>query len=72
MPKDLQIKREVSSVCELLGLDPLYLANEGKVLAFVGINDSDAIKKDMKAHILGKNTAIIGEITKKVKGVYLF
>jgi len=66
----LPIKNEINSVCELLGLDPLYIANEGKVVAFAGGNCKKLISS-MKNHIYGKNSTIIGEVTDEVNGVYL-
>ena len=69
--QDLPIKKGVSSVCELLGLDPLYLANEGKVLAVVDMHLASGIIKAMKANSYGLKADIIGEMTNKVKGVYI-
>jgi len=59
----LPIRPEVKGACELLGLDPLYVANEGKLVAIVAPEDADAVLAAMKAHPLGKQAAIIGEIT---------
>jgi len=66
----LPVKNEVSAICELLGLDVLYLANEGKLIA---ISDAENRKllSAMKNHPLGKETAIIGKMTDEVDGVYL-
>jgi hydrogenase expression/formation protein HypE len=52
----------VSGACEILGLDPLYVANEGKFLAIVAREAAGAVLAAMKAHPLGKQSAIIGEI----------
>lgn len=64
------IQKNITSVCELLGLDPLYLANEGKVLVIAKSPVKKLINK-MKEHPLAKKTSIIGEITDEVKGVYV-
>ena len=58
----LPISEEVKGACEILGLDPLYVANEGKLLAFVPASDADAILAAMRAHPLGRDAAIIGEV----------
>jgi hydrogenase expression/formation protein HypE len=54
--------RAVLAACELLGLDPLYIANEGKLVAIVPTNDAAAVLTTMKHHQYGKNAAIIGEV----------
>jgi hydrogenase expression/formation protein HypE len=57
----LPVKAEVAGICELLGFDPLYLANEGKLLAFVAADQADRILGLMQADPLGKEACIIGE-----------
>jgi hydrogenase expression/formation protein HypE len=52
----------VKGLCEMLGFDPLYLANEGKVLFVVGDKDAEKVLEILRAHPLGKQSAIIGEI----------
>lgn len=52
----------VRGACEILGLDPLYLANEGKVAALVAREDTDAVLAAMRAHPLGRDAAIVGEV----------
>jgi len=64
----LPLTPQVSSVCEMLGFDPLHLANEGKVIVIVSKDDADKVLKSMKEHPLGKDSVIIGKITKKNKG----
>ncbi|MDP9291131.1 MAG: hydrogenase expression/formation protein HypE [Verrucomicrobiota bacterium] len=59
----IPISEEVKGACEILGLDPLYVANEGKLLAIVASADGDRILAAMRAHPLGKDAAIIGEVT---------
>ena len=59
----LPISGSVSAVSEILGIDPLYVANEGKCLVFVGREDAKAVLHTMKEHLYGKNSAIVGEVT---------
>ena len=51
---DIPIRPAVHGACELLGLDPLYVANEGKLVCFCAAADSEAILAAMKAHPLGR------------------
>jgi hydrogenase expression/formation protein HypE len=67
----LPVRPAVRGVCELLGLEPVYLANEGKVLCVVARGDEDRILKTMRRHALGRSGAIIGEVTRERKGVWL-
>jgi hydrogenase expression/formation protein HypE len=53
----------VRGACELLGLDPLYVANEGKMLLFVGPEDAAAVMNNLHRHPLGANAAVIGTVT---------
>ncbi len=57
----IPIKPAVAAACELLGLDPLYVANEGKLVAFVAPESSGAVLAAMRAHPLGADAALIGE-----------
>jgi hydrogenase expression/formation protein HypE len=58
----IPIKEEVQGACELLGFDPLILANEGKLVAVVAEEVAETILQRMKAHPLGRDAAIIGEV----------
>jgi hydrogenase expression/formation protein HypE len=58
----IPIRPEVRGACEMLGLDPLYVANEGKLVAVVPPEDADSVLQAMRAHPLGKNAALIGEV----------
>jgi len=58
----IPMKREVVGACELLGFDPLYLANEGKLLAFASAEDTDAVLAAITANPYGKDAAVIGEV----------
>ena len=59
----------VRGACELLGLDPLYVANEGKLVAIVAAEDADAVVAAMRADPLGRDAAIIGHITERDPGM---
>jgi hydrogenase expression/formation protein HypE len=58
----IPVRSEVSAACELLGLDPLYVANEGKLVAYCAAADADALLAAMRSHPLGRDAAIIGEV----------
>lgn len=58
----IPINPAVSDACELLGLDPLYVANEGKVIAICAAADAQRLLAVMQAHPLGAQAAIIGEV----------
>ena len=58
----LPIRENVRGACELLGLDPLYLANEGKLVAIVPPDAADALVAAMRGHEAGREAAIIGEV----------
>ncbi len=58
----IPIAEEVKGACEILGLDPLYVANEGKLLAIVSAADAEPVLAAMRAHPLGAEAAIIGEV----------
>jgi hydrogenase expression/formation protein HypE len=64
----IPIAEEVRGACEILGLDPLYVANEGKVLAVVSPNRSEAVLATMREHPLGREAAIIGEVVEAHPG----
>ncbi|MCF8035542.1 MAG: hydrogenase expression/formation protein HypE [Desulfobacteraceae bacterium] len=58
----IPVKQAVSGLCELLGLDPLYVANEGKLLAFVDSRHAEAVLWAMQADPYGTDAVIIGEV----------
>lgn len=62
---DTPIRTEVKGFCEILGLDPLYLANEGKLVAVVPDNEVQAALVAMRAHPLGRHSADIGSVLKE-------
>jgi hydrogenase expression/formation protein HypE len=58
----IPVTDDVRAACEILGLDPLYVANEGKCLVFVAPEDADAVVKAMRRHPLGTDSVIIGNV----------
>lgn len=58
----IPLRPEVRGACELLGLDPLYVANEGKLIAVVPPEDAERVLLAMRSHPLGQNAALIGEV----------
>lgn len=65
----IPIDQGVKGACELFGLDPLYVANEGALIAFVPKNVSDSLVARMRTHHLGKHASIIGEVKKDKPGM---
>ena len=65
----LPLREEVKGACEILGLDPLYLANEGKLVAVVPPEHAGTLLAAMRAHPAGRHAAIIGEVTDEPQGV---
>jgi len=58
----IPVREEVMAACEMLGLDPLYVANEGKLVAIVLAEDADKVLTAMRENNYGKRAAIIGEV----------
>ncbi|OGQ46353.1 MAG: hypothetical protein A2W63_03185 [Deltaproteobacteria bacterium RIFCSPLOWO2_02_44_9] len=69
----IPVADEIKGICSILGLDPLYIANEGKVIVIAARDDADKVLKTMQDNPLGQKASIIGEITGKrdKSGVYL-
>jgi hydrogenase expression/formation protein HypE len=65
----LPIHEQVRGACELLGLDPLYVANEGKLIAIVAPECADVVLQVMRRHSLGVEAQIIGTIKKENPGM---
>jgi hydrogenase expression/formation protein HypE len=59
----IPIKESVKAACELLGFDPLYVANEGKLVAIAEPGDAGKILAEMQQNIYGRDAAIIGEVS---------
>lgn len=64
----LPIRPEVNAVCDILGFDPLYLANEGKLIAIVESAAAPQVLDAIRAHPLGQDAAIIGQVAAKPAG----
>ncbi len=58
----IPVRAEVRGACELLGLDPLYVANEGKLIAIAPAADAERLLEVMRAHPLGRDAAMIGRV----------
>ncbi|UCE66217.1 MAG: hydrogenase expression/formation protein HypE [Candidatus Zixiibacteriota bacterium] len=65
----IPIKEPVRGACEILGFDPLYVANEGKLVVVIGKEKAGATLNAMRAHPLGKDAAIIGEVVSENPGM---
>ncbi len=68
MEDRLKVNDGVKGMCELLGFDPIYVANEGKVVMVVAEEDADRVVAVLKQHPSGTQTSIIGEITNDHQG----
>jgi hydrogenase expression/formation protein HypE len=66
--KRIPVPEEVRGACEILGLDPLYVANEGKCLAIVAGEAAEGVLAAMREHPLGREAAIIGEVAAEHPG----
>jgi len=64
----IPVREEVASACEILGLDPLYIANEGKLVAAVSPDDAEKVLEQMKKHKYGGDSSIIGEVKEENPG----
>ena len=58
----MPIREEVRAACEFLGLDPLYVANEGKLAAICAPDDAERLLQAMRTHPLWRDAAIVGEV----------
>jgi hydrogenase expression/formation protein HypE len=67
----IPVPNGVRSACDMLGIDPLEIGNEGKIVIGVVKDKADDVLAEIKKHPLGKNAAIIGNATDKIKGVVL-
>ena len=65
----LPVKEQVRGACELLGLDPLNIANEGKLVAVVDPAAADALLAAMRGNPLGADAAIVGEVIEDPQGL---
>ena len=69
MEEAIPVRPEVRGACELLGIDPLYIANEGKLMAIVAPEDADAALAAMQKDPLGAGAAIVGKVTSENPGL---
>ena len=67
--KLVPVNEDVQGACEILGFDPMYVANEGKFIVFVSATDASECLKIMKTHPLGKDSVLIGEVTSGTKPI---
>jgi hydrogenase expression/formation protein HypE len=67
----IPVRPEVHAACEMLGLDPLYVANEGKLIAVAPPEDAERLLTVMQSHPLGRNAAVIGEVVSNHPGLVL-
>ena len=64
----IPVREEVRGVCEVLGLEPLYLANEGKLVAIVAAEDAEQLIELMQQHPAGKDSCVIGKVEASPQG----
>jgi hydrogenase expression/formation protein HypE len=64
----IPIAEEIKAICEILGLDPLYIANEGKIVVFLPHDFADKVLTEMREHPLGQEASIIGEVVSEHPG----
>ncbi|MCD6574724.1 hydrogenase expression/formation protein HypE [Candidatus Aerophobetes bacterium] len=70
--REIPLKEETMAICELLGIDPLYLANEGKIIFFVNEKNANEIVEVLRNHPLGEKANVVGEVVAGPPGkVYL-
>ncbi len=66
--ESIPVREEIKGFCDILGFDPLYLANEGKLIAFVEAEDTEKVLDIMHSCKYGKNAKVIGKVINKAKG----
>lgn len=69
--QSIPVRETVKGACEVLGLDPLYVANEGKLIAIVAPDMAEAVLQQMRNHKLGRDSVIIGEVVRDHPGMVL-
>lgn len=65
----IPVREEVRGACEILGLDPLYVANEGKLIAIVSADVAESVVARMRENLYGRNACIIGEVVAEPQGI---
>jgi hydrogenase expression/formation protein HypE len=66
--ESIPVRNQTRGICEFLGMDPLYIANEGKMVIFASGGDADKVVKAMKKNKYGRDSKIIGKVSSKGKG----
>jgi hydrogenase expression/formation protein HypE len=66
--RDIPVREEVRGTCEILGFDPLFLANEGRMVLFCAGNAADTVLAAMQGHELGRDAALIGAVAHDRRG----
>ena len=69
--QEIPVREDVNSACEILGIDPLYVANEGKLVAVVPADAAEDMLAAMHKNEFGKDARIIGEVTKEHEGMVI-
>jgi hydrogenase expression/formation protein HypE len=69
--QSIPVRESVKGACELLGFDPLYVANEGKLVAIVAPEIADSVLRQMQLHDLGRDASIIGDVVAEHPGMVL-
>jgi hydrogenase expression/formation protein HypE len=67
----IPLRAEVKGACEMLGFDPLYVANEGKLIAVVPPDDADRVLEAMRAHPLGRDASLVGKVVSEHPGMVI-
>ena len=65
----LPVKPDVQAACELLGMDPIYVANEGKLVAIVSQSAAESVLRAMRGHSMGRDAEIIGTVVTERPGM---
>jgi hydrogenase expression/formation protein HypE len=65
----IPVREEVKGACEILGLDPLYVANEGKLVAIVSAEIAEPLVERMRENLYGRDACIIGEVKAEPQGI---
>nr|MBA3804953.1 hydrogenase expression/formation protein HypE [Acidobacteriota bacterium] len=65
----IPVREEVKGACEILGLDPLYVANEGRLIAVVSPDVAESLVARMKGNTHGRDACIIGEVKAEPQGI---
>jgi hydrogenase expression/formation protein HypE len=65
----IPVREEVKGACEILGLDPLYVANEGKLVAIVSPSLAESLLSRMRQHPYGTAACVIGEVKSEPPGI---